>query len=206
MWFLKTIDISWTDSVKRRNITKCQGGKEHPTYKVTKEGSICRTNRLLKYIIEGKLEERIEVKRRRGWRHKKVLDDLNPLNAELNPIRRLLALVGARHIFHVSRIRVNPLNAELNPIRHLLALVGARHIVHVSRIRVKETRGYCKLKEETLDLAQWRTCFGRPKGPVASQNDDTASIAPPFVPPSKCFSITVKWGHISLWFVKKRVS
>ena len=33
---------------------------------------------------------------------------------------------------------INPLNAELNPIRHLLALVGARHIVHVSRIRVKE--------------------------------------------------------------------
>jgi hypothetical protein len=32
---------------------------------------------------------------------------------------------------------LNPLNAELNPIRHLLALVGARHIVHVSRIRVK---------------------------------------------------------------------
>ena len=62
---------------------------------------------------------------------------LNPLNAELNPIRHLVALVGARHIVHVSRIRVNPLNAELNPIRHLLALVGARHIVHVSRIRVK---------------------------------------------------------------------
>ena len=34
--------------------------------------------------------------------------------------------------------QINPLNAELNPIRHLLALVGARHIVHVSRIRVKE--------------------------------------------------------------------
>ena len=33
--------------------------------------------------------------------------------------------------------RLNPLNAELNPIRHLVALVGARHIVHVSRIRVK---------------------------------------------------------------------
>ena len=32
---------------------------------------------------------------------------------------------------------INLLNAELNPIRHLLALVGARHIVHVSRIRVK---------------------------------------------------------------------
>ena len=31
---------------------------------------------------------------------------------------------------------INPLNAELNPIRHLLTLVAARHIVHVSRVRV----------------------------------------------------------------------
>jgi len=31
---------------------------------------------------------------------------------------------------------INPLNAELNPIRHLLALLGAHHILHVSRIRV----------------------------------------------------------------------
>ena len=34
---------------------------------------------------------------------------------------------------------VNPLNVELNPIRHLLAFVGAHHIVHVSRVRVKDT-------------------------------------------------------------------
>jgi hypothetical protein len=32
----------------------------------------------------------------------------------------------------------NPLNAELNPICHLLALLGAHHILHISRIRVKE--------------------------------------------------------------------
>ena len=31
----------------------------------------------------------------------------------------------------------NPLNAELNPICHLLALLGAHHILHVSSIRVK---------------------------------------------------------------------
>ena len=31
---------------------------------------------------------------------------------------------------------VNPLDAELNPVRHLLALVGAHHILHVSRVRV----------------------------------------------------------------------
>jgi hypothetical protein len=31
----------------------------------------------------------------------------------------------------------NPLNAELNPICHLLALLGAHHILHIGRIRVK---------------------------------------------------------------------
>jgi len=30
----------------------------------------------------------------------------------------------------------NPLNAELNPICHLLALLGAHHVLYVSRIRV----------------------------------------------------------------------
>jgi hypothetical protein len=29
------------------------------------------------------------------------------LNADLNPIYHLLALLGAHHIFHVSRVRVN---------------------------------------------------------------------------------------------------
>ena len=41
-----------------------------------------------------------------------------------------------KYIHACVRICFNPLNAELNPIRHLLALVGARHIVHVSRIWV----------------------------------------------------------------------
>ena len=31
----------------------------------------------------------------------------------------------------------NPLNAELNPICHLLALLGTHHIFHVSGLRVK---------------------------------------------------------------------
>jgi len=31
----------------------------------------------------------------------------------------------------------NPLNAELNPICHLLALLEAHHILHVSKVRVK---------------------------------------------------------------------
>ena len=32
---------------------------------------------------------------------------------------------------------INPLNAELNPICYLLALLGAHHFLHVNRIRVK---------------------------------------------------------------------
>ena len=36
-----------------------------------------------------------------------------------------------------KRLCINPLNAELNPICHLLALLGAHHILHVSRLRVK---------------------------------------------------------------------
>jgi len=31
---------------------------------------------------------------------------------------------------------INPLKTQLNPICHLLALLGAHHILHLSRIRV----------------------------------------------------------------------
>ena len=42
-----------------------------------------------------------------------------------------------RHASHrVSRF-FNPLNPELNPICSLLALLGAHHFLHISRIRVK---------------------------------------------------------------------
>jgi len=40
-------------------------------------------------------------------------------------------------VFHRKRVSMNPLNAELNPIGHLLALLGAHHILHVSRVAVK---------------------------------------------------------------------
>ena len=40
----------------------------------------------------------------------------------------------------------NPLNAELNPIRHLLALVGAHHMVQVTSVRVKNHMNKCLTK------------------------------------------------------------
>jgi hypothetical protein len=39
--------------------------------------------------------------------------------------------------FLLKSTNINPLNAQLNPSCHLLALLGAHHILHVSRIRVK---------------------------------------------------------------------
>jgi len=49
-----------------------------------------------------KPEGKKPLERPRGRRE----DNINPLNAELNPICHLLALLGAHHIFHVSRIKV----------------------------------------------------------------------------------------------------
>jgi len=46
---------------------------------------------------------------------------------------------------------INPLNAELNPICYLLALLEAHHFLHVSRIRVKgrkEFVGFCEWSSE----------------------------------------------------------
>jgi len=40
-------------------------------------------------------------------------------------------------VLYIGRKVLNPLNAKLNPICHLLALLGAHPILHVSRIRVK---------------------------------------------------------------------
>jgi hypothetical protein len=45
------------------------------------------------------------------------LESLNSLNTELNPICHLLSLLGAHHIFYVSRIRVNDLHCSPNILR-----------------------------------------------------------------------------------------
>ena len=62
----------------------------------------------------------------------------------------------------ISRCLFNPLNAELNPICHLLALLGPHHILHVSRIRVKCYNGQlsessifqCHIHKETSIINQ----------------------------------------------------
>jgi len=53
---------------------------------------------------------------------------LNPLNAELNSICYLLALLGAHHFLHVSRIRVKLLTCRL-----LMSYIYGAPILYVSR-------------------------------------------------------------------------
>ena len=60
--------------------------------------------------------------------YKQVVSLLNPLNAELNPICCLLALLGAHHFLHVSRIRVKSLTLRL-----LMSYIYEALILDVSR-------------------------------------------------------------------------
>jgi hypothetical protein len=53
----------------------------------------------------------------------------------------------------------NPSNAELNPICHLLALLGAHHILHVSRIRVKYIYDVITSKPHALLVHDHRFSF-----------------------------------------------
>jgi len=53
------------------------------------------------------------------------------MNVKLN--KKLLCLTKTNKFIIVF----NPLKPELNPICYLLALLGAYHFLHVSRIRVK---------------------------------------------------------------------
>jgi len=49
----------------------------------------------------------------------------------------IVSLIALSEIINAYFIYVNPLKPELNPICYLLALLGAHHFLHVSRIRVK---------------------------------------------------------------------
>ena len=55
----------------------------------------------------------------------------NPLKAELNPICCLLALLGAHHFLHVSRIRVNLLIFNCNVTQHFIYNVFYISLQHI---------------------------------------------------------------------------
>ena len=55
--------------------------------------------------------------------------------SNINGVERL-ALTEESNKLQI-KFKFNPLKPELNPICYLLALLGAHHFLHVSRIRVK---------------------------------------------------------------------
>jgi len=49
----------------------------------------------------------------------------------------------------------NPLNAKFKPTCHLLALLGAHHILHISRIRVKSLFLYLLILSAVFHTFLW---------------------------------------------------
>jgi hypothetical protein len=89
MWCWRRMEkISGTDHVRNEDVLLIVKEQRNILHEIRKRkanciGHILRRNCLLQRIIE-----------------------VNPLNTELNPICCLLALLGAHHFLHVSRIRV----------------------------------------------------------------------------------------------------
>ena len=76
-----------------------------------------------------------------------VLKWINPLNAELNPICHLLALVGSHHILHVSRVRVNVNESKT----HFFLPVALRPNVGHSLLTLEVCRSHTTTHHSQLD-------------------------------------------------------
>ena len=73
--------ISWTDHVRNEEVLLRVNEQRNILHEIKKRnanwfGHILRRNCLLQQVIEGKIKGQIEVRRRRGRRRKKLLDDL----------------------------------------------------------------------------------------------------------------------------------
>jgi hypothetical protein len=81
MWCWRRLEISWTDRVRNEEGSHRVNEESNILYRIKRSnvnriGHILRRNFLLKQVIEGKLEGRIDVTGRRGRRRKQLLDDL----------------------------------------------------------------------------------------------------------------------------------
>ena len=73
--------ISWTDHVRNEEVLLRVKEQRNILHEISKRkanniGHILRRNCLLQRVIEGKIKGGIEVRRRRGTRRRKLLDDL----------------------------------------------------------------------------------------------------------------------------------
>ena len=77
----RRMEISWTDHERNEEVLLRVNEQRNILHEIRKRkanwiGHILRRNCLLQQAIEGKIKGQIEVKRRRGRRCKKLLDDL----------------------------------------------------------------------------------------------------------------------------------
>jgi hypothetical protein len=81
MWCWRRMEISWTDLVRNEEVLQRVKEERNILHTIKRRkaswiGHILRRNCLLKHVIEGQLEGRIEMTGRRGRRRKQLLDDL----------------------------------------------------------------------------------------------------------------------------------
>ena len=82
MWcWRRMVKISWTDHVRNEEVLLRIKDQRNILHEISKRkanwiGHILRRYCLLQRVIEGKIKGGIEVKRRRGRRNRKLLDDL----------------------------------------------------------------------------------------------------------------------------------
>jgi hypothetical protein len=82
MWCWRRMEkISWIDHVRNEEVLLRFNEKRNILHEIRKRkanwiGHILRRNCLLKQVIQGKIKGEMEVRRRRGRRRKKLLDDL----------------------------------------------------------------------------------------------------------------------------------
>jgi hypothetical protein len=82
MWCWRRVEkISWTDRVRNEEVLHRVKEQRNIVHTIKRRkanwiGHILRRNCLLKHVIGGKLERRIEMTGRRGRRRKQLLDDL----------------------------------------------------------------------------------------------------------------------------------
>ena len=84
MWFWRRREkISWTDHVRNEDVLLRVKEQRNILHEICKRkanwiGHILCRNCLLQRVTKGKIQGGIEVTGRRGRRHRKLLDDLNP--------------------------------------------------------------------------------------------------------------------------------
>jgi len=91
--------------------------------------------------------------------HRNRYIHVNPLNAELNPICHLLALLGAHLILHVSRIRVNMVWCDsfsaFNSVQHFLFIKCEYDLLYIKRWKALYSMTAASCIFKIFDVTIW---------------------------------------------------